>query len=209
MPWRNRAGIQSPPYSEPQQACRIGPDDRSRGRRPTAGLQGRADMQVEPAKSESQALFDRAGIEVVPVSEAIGAEVRGVDLSAPLSDAAFAAIHRAWLDHLVLLFRDQDLTDGDMVAFSRRFGGLDLCPVDENGLSDVEGFPEILVVSNVLEKGKPIGALGASESVWHTDMSYVEAPPKASALYSLERSEERRVGKECVRTCRSRWSPYH
>ena len=91
--------------------------------------------------------------------------------------------------HLVLLFRDQDLSAAGQVAFSRRFGDLDLAPVDEYGRKHMEGFPEILVVSNVVEDGKPIGSLGSLESRWHTDMSYDERPPKASCLYSLNVAE--------------------
>jgi len=116
---------------------------------------------------------------------ALGAEIHGIDLRA-IDDGDFAAIHRAWLDHLVLLFRGQQLTDDDLIAFSRRFGALDWAPVQETGRRFVEGHPEIYVVSNVIENGVPIGSLGAGEAVWHTDMSYLEAPPKASMLYALE-----------------------
>ena len=116
---------------------------------------------------------------------ALGAEIHGVDLRR-IDDRDFAAIHRAWLDHLVLLFRGQTLTDDDLIAFSRRFGELDWAPVQETGRRFVEGHPEIYVVSNVIENGVPIGSLGAGEAVWHTDMSYLEAPPKASMLYALE-----------------------
>ena len=72
------------------------------------------------------------------------------------------------------------------MAFSRRFGDLDLAPVQETGRRFVAGHPEIYVVSNVMEDGAPIGSLGAGEAVWHTDMSYLPAPPKASVLYALE-----------------------
>lgn len=128
---------------------------------------------------------DRA-IEVVPTGAALGAALRGVDLR-HIGEADFAAIHRAWLDHSVLLFRGQDLADDDLLGFSRRFGTLDFAPIQENGRAFVEGHPELYVVSNVLgADGKPIGSLGAGEAVWHTDMSYLEQPPKASMLYALE-----------------------
>jgi len=116
---------------------------------------------------------------------ALGAEVRGVDLRA-VDETTFKAIHRAWVDHLVLLFRGQTLSDDDLIAFSRRFGDLDWAPVQETGRRFVDGKPEIYVVSNVIEKGEPIGSLGAGEAVWHTDMSYIQDPPKASMLYALE-----------------------
>ena len=122
---------------------------------------------------------------VVPTGAALAAEVRGIDLRA-VDDRIFAQIHQAWLDHLVLLFRGQTLSDADLIAFSRRFGELDWAPVQENGRRFVEGHPEIYVVSNVVENGVAIGSLGAGEAVWHTDMSYLPNPPKASALYALE-----------------------
>jgi taurine dioxygenase len=124
-------------------------------------------------------------IQVVPTGAALAAEVRGVDLRR-IDDSAFAAIHRAWLDHLVVLFRGQVLDDDDLIAFSRRFGDLDLAPIQENGRRFVDGHPEIYVVSNVIENGVAIGSLGAGEAVWHTDMSYLDDPPKASMLYAIE-----------------------
>ena len=87
---------------------------------------------------------------------------------------------------LVLLMRGQVLSDDDLIAFSRRFGELDLAPIQENGRRFVDGHPEIYVVSNVVENGVAIGSLGAGEAVWHTDMSYLEDPPKASMLYAIE-----------------------
>jgi taurine dioxygenase len=122
---------------------------------------------------------------VLPTGGGLGAEIRGEDLRR-LADEAFAAIHRAWLDHLVLLFRGQELTDAELIAFSRRFGELDLAPIQETGRRFVEGLPELYVVSNVLKDGEPIGSLGYGEAVWHTDMSYLPDPPKASILYALE-----------------------
>ena len=124
-------------------------------------------------------------VQVAPTGAALGAEIRGVDLRS-IDEAAFAAIHQAWLDHAVVLFRDQQLGDADLIAFSRRFGTLDQAPIQENGRRFVEGYPEIYVVSNVVENGVAIGSLGAGEAVWHTDMSYLPDPPKASALYALE-----------------------
>ena len=122
---------------------------------------------------------------IVPAGEALGAEIRGVDLRT-IGEREFAEIHRVWLDHLVLLFRGQQLNDDELIGFSRRFGDLDWAPVQETGRRFVEGHPEIYVVSNVIENGVPIGSLGAGEAVWHTDMSYLEMPPKASMLYALE-----------------------
>jgi taurine dioxygenase len=133
------------------------------------------------------ALSSQASIGVVPLrtDRTFGAEVTGVDLRT-ITGAGFAAIHQAWIDHQVLLFRDQTLSDPDLIAFSRRFGDLDHAPIQENGQRFVDGRPEIYVVSNVIENGVAIGSLGAGEAVWHTDMSYLPAPPKASMLFALE-----------------------
>lgn len=113
------------------------------------------------------------------------AEYPAIDLSR-IDDSQFGQVYRAWLEHSVLLFRAQRLTDDELIAFSRRFGELDWAPVQESGRRFVEGHPELYVVSNVIENGVPIGSLGAGEATWHTDMSYLERPPKASMLYALE-----------------------
>jgi taurine dioxygenase len=124
-------------------------------------------------------------IRVQPTGAALGAEVQGIDLRA-IDTETFAAIHRAWLDYHVLLVRGQTLTDEDLVAFSRRFGDLDEAPIQESGQRFVEGHREIYVISNVVQDGVAIGSLGSGEAVWHTDMSYLADPPKASVLYALE-----------------------
>lgn len=132
------------------------------------------------------ARVEQAGLTVTPTGAALGAEVAGVDLR-QVTDAQFAAILAAWAAHDVLLFRSQALSPDDLIAFSRRFGELDHAPIQENGRRFVEGRPELYVVSNVLgADGQPIGSLGAGEAVWHTDMSYLPSPPKASMLYALE-----------------------
>ena len=135
--------------------------------------------------SESTGTTRRPRVTVVPTQRALGAEIQGLDLRT-IDDDDFAGIYRAWLDHSVLLFRGQNLTDEDLITFSRRLGGLDWAPVQETGRRFVDGHPEIYVVSNVIENGAPIGSLGAGESTWHTDMSYLEYPSKASILYALE-----------------------
>lgn len=136
-----------------------------------------------PTRSAIPATSSRAT--VIPSRKTLGAEIQGLDLRT-MNDGEFAAIHRAWLDHLAVLVRGQMLTDEDLITFSRRFGDLDWAPVQETGRRFVEGHPEIYVVSNVMDNGVPIGSLGAGEATWHTDMSYLEDPPKASMLYALE-----------------------
>ena len=129
---------------------------------------------------------DGAAIDIAPLSDALGAEVRGLDLSRPMSAPTFDRLRAAWLRHIVLLFRGQTLSDQALVAFSRRFGPLDLAPVSENRRAAVPGHPEVFVISNVVENGAAIGSLGNAEAFWHSDMSYLAAPPMASALYALE-----------------------
>jgi len=124
-------------------------------------------------------------IEVVPTGT-VGAEVRGVDV-ARAGPEEIEAIKRAWYRHDVVVFRDQKLSDDDLLAFSRHFGALDAPPNQGAGRRSPAGYPDIYVISNVLDdKGEPIGALGDGEAAWHTDMSYLPRPPDASTLYSLE-----------------------
>lgn len=124
------------------------------------------------------------GIEIRPTGACLGADVVGADLR---SDADFAVIRQAWLSHLVLRFRGAFLTDGEHVALARRFGELDFNPGTRlTGKIYVEGFPEIVRISNIVENGKPIGELGAGEAAWHTDMCFIDEPPSASLLRAIE-----------------------
>lgn len=116
-------------------------------------------------------------IEVAPVSGALGAEIRGVDLSQPLDEDTFAEIHRAFLDHLVIFFRDQRLTPAQHVAFGRRFGTLHVHEF-------VPGLPE---QPEVMEIVKDVGDSGYNfGGVWHTDVTYLEKPVLGSMLYAHE-----------------------
>ena len=124
-------------------------------------------------------------LQVLPLGR-LGAEVKGVDL-AHVSATEVEAIKQAWHRYDVLLFRGQHLTDDNLLAFSRHFGTLDAPPNQGAGRKSPPGYPEVYIVSNVLDKqGEPIGALGDGEAAWHTDMSYAPHPPDASMLYSLE-----------------------
>jgi len=124
-------------------------------------------------------------VEVVPTGT-FGAEVRGVGLAA-VTEAQVDAIKQAWYRHDVLIFRHQEMTDDDLLSFSRYFGTLDPPPNQGGGRKSPPGYPDVYVVSNVLdEDGEPIGALGDGEAAWHTDMSYAPKPPDASMLYALE-----------------------
>lgn len=125
-------------------------------------------------------------VEMRPLTPTVGAEVIGVDLAA-IDDAQFTAIRAAFDRYYGLLFRGQDLSPQQLVAFSRRFGDLDHAPVMESGRTAVEGLPEVYLVSNIKDAdGKAIGSLGAGEAVWHTDMSYLDMPPDISMLHAIE-----------------------
>ncbi len=116
----------------------------------------------------------------------LGAEVVGLDLSQPLPDDTFRQVHRAHLDHHVLVFRDARITPAQQIAFSRRFGPLQIHVLHQFALP---GHPEILVVSNIVENGKPIG-LGDAGHYWHSDLSYVDRPSLGSMLHAQELPEE-------------------
>ncbi|WP_227460844.1 TauD/TfdA dioxygenase family protein [Cupriavidus pauculus] len=120
--------------------------------------------------------------EIRPFDAALGAEVVGLDLNQPLSSAEFQRIHRAHLDHHVVVFRDQRITPAQQVAFSRRFGPLQIHVLHQFQLAN---HPEILIVSNVVENGKPIG-LGDAGHFWHSDLSYKEKPSLGSLLHAIE-----------------------
>ena len=126
-----------------------------------------------------------AAFEAMPTGAALGIEVKAGDLRT-LDDIGFARVVTAWHGYSVVLFRDQALSDHDLIAFSRRFGDLDFAPIQENGRRFVDGMPEIYIVSNVKVNGEAIGSLGDGAAAWHADLSYLDMPPKASMLYSLE-----------------------
>ena len=119
------------------------------------------------------------------LSAALGAEIRGIDL-ATIGDAEFEAVQQAWHEHLVLVIRDQKVSDEAFMSFSARLGHLDLAPITVTGKPYIPELPHLAVISNVVEGGQAIGGLGNSELIWHTDMSYADDPPIASLLYSLE-----------------------
>ena len=124
-------------------------------------------------------------ITVVPSAAALGAEVRCGDLRA-LDDAGIAAVRAAWLENLVIVIRGQALTDAELIAFGRRLGELDTAPLSKTGKEQARAHPEVIIVSNVMENGVPIGVLRDAEVVWHSDNSYREMPLSFSALYALE-----------------------
>jgi taurine dioxygenase len=122
-------------------------------------------------------------IEIVPTGAALGAEIRGVNLGEPIADATFAEIERAYNEYGVIFFREQQITPPQQVAFTRRFGEIEFNIFGERW--SVPRNPEIVVVSNVTEDGRPIGVRRAGEN-WHSDMCYTARPPRGTMLYALE-----------------------
>lgn len=115
-------------------------------------------------------------------SAPLGHHVMGVDIAAGVSDAQFDAVEGAFNRYGVIVLRNQRLTPEQHIAFSRRFG-----PTERYGIASylLPGHPEIFVVSNIIEDGKPIGMADAGRA-WHSDMCYVTNPPRCSLLYALE-----------------------
>lgn len=125
-------------------------------------------------------------LELIPLSNRLGAEVRGVDLSQTIDGSLASEIQDAWYDNLILLFRDQKLSDAQLVAAAKVFGEPAHSPPNASGGNWLGDFPELTCISNIKADGKPIGSLGSGEAIWHTDMSYIDEPPTASLLYALE-----------------------
>ncbi len=130
--------------------------------------------------------ISRQSFEVHPLAGHVGAEIIGLDLRVALSDEDFARIHRAHLDHHVVVFRDQRITPEQQIDFSRRFGVLQIHVLKQFLLA---GHPEILIVSNIVENGQPVG-LGDAGKYWHSDLSYKELPSLGSMLHAQELPSE-------------------
>jgi taurine dioxygenase len=115
-------------------------------------------------------------IDVRPIAGALGAEISGVDVSRPLAPEILAEIRRAWLDHLVIFFREQRLTPESLLAFASAFG----TPME---YPQLKGIPECPLVTPVVKLPHERVNFGG---VWHSDTSYLDVPPMASMLYAVE-----------------------
>ncbi|MGE0743899.1 MAG: TauD/TfdA dioxygenase family protein [Rhodospirillales bacterium] len=126
-------------------------------------------------------------IEVVPLSPAIGAEIRGVDLTKPIDAATKRAVYQAWLDNVIVLFRGQNLAEMDQIRFTEIFGtpGIRPRPKEFRAESD-DLHPATMLISNIRENGKPIGSLPDGEMMFHHDMMHIDTPDKATLLYAIE-----------------------
>jgi taurine dioxygenase len=135
-----------------------------------------------------RAQTNKAKLDVVPLSKHIGAEIRGIDLRNQPDEVTVGAIYQAWLDHLVLIFPDQQLSQEDLIratGFFGEMGALSRPPkYFPKGYSKL--LPGIMMISNIRENGEPIGALPDGEMMFHHDMIHAEIPSKATLLYSME-----------------------
>ncbi len=124
-------------------------------------------------------------MQINPLSDVLGAEVVGIDVAA-LDDPTFADIHAAFLEHQILVFRDQSLAPDAHIAFSERFGPIESRPDRPYTLA---GVPEISVLSNRRTDGEPVGVINAGD-FWHTDLSFADIPSRATFLHALEVADE-------------------
>jgi taurine dioxygenase len=134
-------------------------------------------------------------IEIVPRGLKIGVEIRGVDASKPIAEADQARLRSALAEHLALLFRGQSLGVEEQIRFAQAFGDLGAIATTMLGLGkrtfQPDEIPEcVSVISNIKVDGKGIGTLGDGECFWHSDSNFVETPPSASTLYSVEIPDE-------------------
>ena len=139
-------------------------------------------MEMSQLSPGSNKQLSSHGVRVWPLSAAIGAEIIGVDLREPLDDATFEQILAAWHQHLIILLRDQKLTEEDQVRFAERFGP----PAKIHTKQFMQKHPAVMLISNIREDGKPIGALPDGEMPFHTDQCHQERPAMASMLYAIE-----------------------
>ena len=142
-------------------------------------------------------------IDVVPLTKHIGAEIRGIDLREQPDEATVKAIYQAWLDHLVVVFPGQKLSQEDLDRVTHYFGeqGMPRRPAKffPKGYANI--LPGIMMISNIRENGEPIGALPDGEMMFHHDMIHSENPDKATLLYAVEDSVVRRQYAVCQRLC--------
>jgi taurine dioxygenase len=123
-----------------------------------------------------------ATLSVRPLSPALGAEVIGIDLSKAVDDATVARLRDIWHEYLVILLRDQELSEEDEVRFAEMFGP----PATIHTKQFVRNHPAVMLISNIREDGKPIGALPDGEMQFHSDQCHQERPAMASMLYAIE-----------------------
>jgi taurine dioxygenase len=135
---------------------------------------------MQTARSEIK--FPPPALGVRPLSPALGAEILGIDLRDDIDARVFAQIRDAWHQNLVIVLRGQNLSEEDQVRFAEKFGP----PAVIHTKQFVRNHPAVMLISNIREDGKPIGALPDGEMHFHTDQCHQERPAMASMLYALE-----------------------
>jgi len=135
--------------------------------------------------AQNTALKPNQTPQIIPSGKACGAEVTGVDLSA-LDPVTVATLQQAIREHLVVVVRGQPISDPQLIALGKSFGELEPPGMSPIGKPFIDAFPDILVISNIMEQGMPMGNLGAGEAIWHTDMSYRPRPCTIAILHALE-----------------------
>ena len=131
----------------------------------------------------------RVELDTVPLSPALGVEIRGLDLSRPLDAATGTAIRQAWAEHSVILLRGQELTPDDQFRFAGLFGPTarrSRPPVEKRDYVPDPDNPMHLITNRLDAHGRRLGSLGDGEMWFHTDKCYEEKPHRASVLYALE-----------------------
>jgi alpha-ketoglutarate-dependent taurine dioxygenase len=129
-----------------------------------------------PVEAKVREAMRRNSPEIHPLAGAIGVEISGVDLADEVDDDTIAVIRRAWLDHLVIFFRGQNLPPARFLAFARRFGK----PVEYPFVRGIDGFPLITPVVKLAHERVNFGGL------WHSDTAYLETPPMGTMLIARE-----------------------
>lgn len=149
-------------------------------------------MEPTPYAAARTRVTSSAPFQVVQSNGALGAEIRGVDLKT-IDDSTFDALHDAWLDNVLVVFRNQSMAAEDLVTLVKRFGTpvssskLHQRSLEERTANQLFKLPpEVTVVTNLKENGVPVGILGDGEVVWHSDFSFKDRPTAARMLLALE-----------------------
>ena len=174
-------------------ACRVGKCRQSRPAFAERECRPGSDLSTRPAgvlsarTARERVARRTVSLRIEKLHESIGAEITGVDLARPLTDAEVAAIERAWLEHIVLVFPGQELDQEAQLRFAGRFGVLgERSRPPEIRPEGADFHPAVMLVSNIRENGRPIGSLPDGEMWFHHDMCYVAEPYRGTMLYAIE-----------------------
>jgi taurine dioxygenase len=155
-------------------------------------------QQNATASRHAGATNTLATFKVVPTGAALGAEIQGLNLALPVPEDVKEALRKAWADHMILLWRGQEIDDDQLMTIAGIFGPPHEAAMRKYHLNAgkhvdnqymLSTHPSVSIISNLGPDGRPVmdnGDLGSYEVVWHTDNSYVQTPPAGSMLYALE-----------------------